>query len=440
MSGGVLLLNESGLRRARSSSAALSEMPLARGHSGHLPGRGEAAAGAESPPRAAPAPARSRDGSRGSTALHGLSSSPSWLRPWVALATYLSAALTLFLSSTSLSLSSFLPFFLFFLSFFPLFFFFLLLSSIPSTSGRAKQWWRLDATGNVSTSSAALFRNDFPGDSLCARDLTSRYFPKSFLCPKATLSRAEPRRILRPCRRECLAQPNRGRWGAATSPRSGTEEIFVIFLEVTTGPFLPVPPPAPLRPEVHRRLPRPVSAPVPIPMKPQAQMGAGVARAACPVGGEDESPPVASPDGIFSPFFSLFPSDLNSSKRSCAFPPERRTREGEQEMSPPWAASGPGARIFLHIFLPPLSSPCQVLFICFIPAPQDGRAEEEMGSLRKRPGEGSCGQGRPPAPPRGVRRLAALGGSGSGQVFCLFDAKLLSWGKSGFTSFAEEAG
>lgn len=167
-------------------------------------------------------------------------------------------------------------------------------------------------------------------------------------------------------------------------------------------------------------------------MKPQARRGAGLA----------EQP--ALPEGRTAPLLLRPPTA--SFRLSLLCP--RRTRtppnraacllrsggrgDGGWELPPPGSLR-PRGRAFPpipRVFLPPPPSPCQVFFICFIPAPREGRAEGGAGSPREPPGERPCGQGRAPAPlPRGAETGGARlrgrggdgsGGSGPGQVSCPF--------------------
>lgn len=174
-------------------------------------------------------------------------------------------------------------------------------------------------------------------------------------------------------------------------------------------------------------------------LKIQARRGAGARRSSppCRRGGQGSS--CCFTRGLIFAFVFSVPVGLPKTEPSVS---SGAADAGTvRERCRPPGSPRPLGRVFppvLRVFLPPPPSSCQVLFNCFIPASQRGT-----------PGERTCGQERPPAPSRGVRRRAETPSAGADGVgvsepagfsACL-PGKPLSWGRSpcGFVTFAAEA-
>lgn len=320
--------------------------------------------------------------------------------------------LLFFFLSLFASFLSFLSHSLFLFSFF----FFPFLLSLPPSPAAAKQKRQRRAAGEAGRarprcrSSAAPSRDDFPGRAPCARDLASRYFPKSLLCPEATPSRVQPRRPV-PGGGCCARAAGPGALRSSDIAGSG-ERRNIPHVPPRDGLTLPSRPGSrPSPPRAAPAAPWTGIAPGPGPVKPQARRGAGFAGRP------------SLPEGRTGPLLLLSPTasfrlPLLCPRRSRT-PPNRAAcllrsggrGDGGWELPPPGSLR-PRGRGFppIPLLLPPL---CPVRFICFIPAPREGRAEGGAGSPRSPPESGPEGRGGRPRRHRGVQRPAAPGSAGA---------------------------
>lgn len=208
-----------------------------------------------------------------------------------------------------------------------------------------------------------------------------------------------------------------GMLGSSDIAGEGERKLLVIFLRVTISSR---PSARPSRPAVHRRLCSPASTPGPIPRKPEARTGAGLAGAARPAGGQDRTPPVASPDGVFLPSSSLSPSDLNFPKPRCASAPERRTRGRRVGDVAPRAASKPGPG-----FVPDparFSAAVAVTVSIFVHLLHASSTGEKDSGRRGQP-TGATRRAAPQGAETGGARLCGVGrrcGLRAGHVSCLY--------------------